>query len=73
MARPPRLRASRFGAPRASTFAWVATVAHTHVGKRERRLARPAGLEPAATGLEGRFYVRQTSVKSNDEKSLRRS
>jgi hypothetical protein len=33
------------------------TAAHAHVGKRERRLARPAGLEPATLGLEGRCSI----------------
>jgi len=33
------------------------TVAHGFVGKRERRWARPAGLEPATLGLEGEIRV----------------
>jgi hypothetical protein len=48
------LRASALGpAPSPS----LPTGAHAFVGKRGRRLARPAGLEPATPGLEGRCSI----------------
>ena len=61
MARPARLRdaadcarsSHRYGALGREPSRGLPTVAHAHVGKRKRRLARPAGLEPATLGLEG--------------------
>jgi len=56
---PARLRASRYGALGPEPSHGLPTVAHAEVGKRERRLARPAGLEPATPGLEGENRVAQ--------------
>ncbi len=51
VARPARLRASRSGA-----LGWPASRS-SRANTRERRLARPAGFEPATPGLEGRCSI----------------
>jgi hypothetical protein len=57
VARPAHLRAPRYGALGPAPSPGLPTEAHEFDGKGERRLARPAGLEPATPGLEGRCSI----------------
>ena len=59
VARPAHLRAARFGALGPKLPPGLPTVAHARVVRRDRSLARPAGLEPAAPGLEGQVHLRR--------------
>jgi hypothetical protein len=49
---------------RRTTFAWLANRSSRVVGKRERRLARPAGLEPATYGFEVRRSIQLSYGRS---------
>ena len=53
---PPSLLRS-YGALGPEPSPGLPTVAHARVGRRERRLARPAGLEPATPGSGGRYSI----------------
>ena len=52
-----RLIDSELRRARARTFAWLANRSSRAVGKRERRMARPAGFEPATLGSGGRYSI----------------